>query len=220
MSREIHTICYPKNSSYVSKQNVETNEKPIMVLNKQTFLSQEWHDQRYWKARKAGVSHSSAWRQEKNRRRATLHRKSGITKRALERQELEIQWFEQHRNRTRTMKDYVPADTENVVSNVETEGPTTRSLGNLGSPWLSTTYPIGMILHQNPQHPRSPPVVFPCVLVGFCPGEDCAGCDATLPKISVEQQQRLLMFFHPEPQMPSEAMAEILRLKKNNKIRG
>ena len=32
-----------------------------------------------------------------------------------------MQWFEQHRNRTRTMKDYVPADTENVVSNVETE---------------------------------------------------------------------------------------------------
>jgi len=51
---------------------------------------------------------------------------------------------------------------------------------------------------------------FPCVFVDFRPGEDCAGCDATFPKISVEQQQRLLMFFHPEPQMPSEAMAEIL----------
>ena len=90
-------------------------------------------------------------------------------------------------------------------------GPTTRSLGNLRSPWLLTTYPsVGMILHQNPQHPRSPPVVFPRVFVDFRPGEDCAGCDATLPKISVEQQQRLLMFFHPEPQMPSEAMVEIL----------
>ena len=63
----------------------------------------------------------------RNRRRATLHRKSGITKRALERQELEMQWFEQHRNRARTMKDYVPADTENVVSNVETEVITSES---------------------------------------------------------------------------------------------
>eukprot|EP00434_Breviolum_minutum_P033173 symbB.v1.2.029353.t1/scaffold3203.1/size61338/2 len=41
-------------------------------------------------------------------------------------------------------------------------------------------------------------------------GEDCAGCDATLPKISVEQQQRLLMFFHPEPQMPSEDVLHII----------
>ena len=108
--------------SYVSKQNVETKEKPIAVLSKETFHNQDWHDQRYWKARKAGVSHSNAWRQEKNRRRATLHRKSGIQKRALERQELEIQWFEQYRNKARTMEQYVSDDTENVVSsNVETE---------------------------------------------------------------------------------------------------
>ena len=108
--------------SYVSKQNVETKEKPIAVLSKETFHNQNWHDQRYWKARKAGVSHSNAWRQEKNRRRATLHRKSGIQKRALERQELEIQWFEQYRNKARTMEQYVSDDTENVVSsNVETE---------------------------------------------------------------------------------------------------
>ena len=107
--------------SYVAKQNVETKEKPIMVLNKQTFLSQEWHDQRYWKARNAGVSHSNAWRQEKNRRRATLHRKSGITKRALERQELEMKWFEEHRNKARKMEDYRSADTENIVGDIETE---------------------------------------------------------------------------------------------------
>ena len=30
--------------SYVAKQNAETKEKPIMALNKQTPLSQEWHD--------------------------------------------------------------------------------------------------------------------------------------------------------------------------------
>ena len=108
--------------SYVSKQNVDTKEKPIALLSKETFHNQDWHDQRYWKARKAGVSHSNAWRQEKNRRRATLHRKSGIQKRALERQELEIQWFEQYRNKARTMEQYVSDDTENVVSsNVETE---------------------------------------------------------------------------------------------------
>ena len=108
--------------SYVSKQNVETKEKPIAVLSRENFHDQSWHDQRYWKARGAGVSHNNAWRQEKNRRRATLHRKSGIQKRALERQELEMQWFEQHRNKARTMDQYVSDDTENVVyGNLETE---------------------------------------------------------------------------------------------------
>ncbi len=108
--------------SYVAKQNAETKQKPIMVVNKQAFLSQEWHDQRYWKARNAGVSHSSAWRQEKNRRRATMHRKSGITKRALERQGLEMKWFEEHRNnKARKMQDYRSADTENIIADIETE---------------------------------------------------------------------------------------------------
>ena len=48
--------------SYISKQNVGTKEKPIAVLSKETFHNQDWHDQRYWKARKAGVSYSNAWR--------------------------------------------------------------------------------------------------------------------------------------------------------------
>eukprot|EP00437_Effrenium_voratum_P024898 CAMPEP_0181409962 /NCGR_PEP_ID=MMETSP1110-20121109/7093_1 /TAXON_ID=174948 /ORGANISM="Symbiodinium sp., Strain CCMP421" /LENGTH=427 /DNA_ID=CAMNT_0023532493 /DNA_START=33 /DNA_END=1313 /DNA_ORIENTATION=+ len=35
-------------------------------------------------------------------------------------------------------------------------------------------------------------------------GEDCQGCNTKLQHITPEQQQRLLMLFHPEPQAPSE----------------
>ncbi|CAJ1348840.1 unnamed protein product [Effrenium voratum] len=38
-------------------------------LTSENVLSQEWHDRRYYAARKAGVSHSAAWAQEKKRRR-------------------------------------------------------------------------------------------------------------------------------------------------------
>ena len=46
-------------------------------LTSENVLSQEWHDRRYYAARKAGVSHSAAWAQEKKRRRATLSRQEG-----------------------------------------------------------------------------------------------------------------------------------------------
>ncbi len=57
-----------------------------------------------WKAIKAEVPHNSAWRQEKSRSRATMHRRVGVAKRALERQELEIKWFEEHGNKERKRK--------------------------------------------------------------------------------------------------------------------
>jgi len=37
------------------------------------------------------------------------------------------------------------------------------------------------------------------------PGEDYEGCNASFPSVTMEQQQQLLMFYHPEPQVPSEA---------------
>ena len=36
-------------------------------------------------------------------------------------------------------------------------------------------------------------------------GEDYEGCNASFPSVTMEQQQQLLMFYHPEPQVPSEA---------------
>lgn len=63
--------------SYIAKQNAETESKPIMALNKQTHLSQEWHDQRDYQSINAGVPHNRAWCQEKDRRRAIMHRREG-----------------------------------------------------------------------------------------------------------------------------------------------
>lgn len=42
-------------------------------------------------------------------------------------------------------------------------------------------------------------------------GEDCVGCNATIPHVTPEQQRRLLMLFHPEPQAPSEDSMSIVQ---------
>ena len=64
------------------------------ILTPQTVNDQSWHDARYYAAVKAGASHSSAWFQEKKRRKATLHRKSGAAERAVERKEQDLKWHQ------------------------------------------------------------------------------------------------------------------------------
>ena len=44
------------------------------------------------------------------------------------------------------------------------------------------------------------------------PGEDYEGCNASFPSVTMEQQQQLLMFYHPEPQVASEARNGELQL--------
>ncbi|CAL1164068.1 unnamed protein product [Cladocopium goreaui] len=41
-------------------------------------------------------------------------------------------------------------------------------------------------------------------------GEDYEGCNASFPSVTMEQQQQLLMFYHPEPQVPSEDSLHIV----------
>ena len=63
-------------------------------LTQDTINSQDCHDARYHAAIKAGVSHSQAWREERKRRKATLHRKSGVADRA-ERIRLDKAWHKE-----------------------------------------------------------------------------------------------------------------------------
>ena len=112
---------YLKDYVYVSNQDKETRKKSMTTLTEENKNSQEWHDSRYYKAIEAGVKHHRAWVQEKSRRRATLHRKKSMAERAEERQRLEEEWIAEHRAGKRSQDDYQKADTENLVSTMETE---------------------------------------------------------------------------------------------------
>ena len=88
-------------------------------LTAETFLDQSWHDARYYAARKAGASHSSAWLQEKKRRKATLHRQQGTAARAKERKDLDAKWHEEFDSEP---VDPLEFEDENAVdAEIETE---------------------------------------------------------------------------------------------------
>ena len=107
---------------YAWEQDKQTREAPLALLTKETMLSQDWHNARYHRAIAAGVSHSEAWRKEKGRRRAHLHRQLGMKERAQERRRFDALWIEKFQNRVRTAKDYIVDDTENLVAEgIETE---------------------------------------------------------------------------------------------------
>lgn len=79
------------------KDQIRLNEaavraNPIQKLTKENMFDQTWHDSRYHQAVRQGVSHSSAWAQEKKRRKATLRRKEGVGRRRAELKEADLQW--------------------------------------------------------------------------------------------------------------------------------
>jgi len=107
---------------HMAKQDRESR-KQVIALTPETRLSQDWHDARYYRALEAGVKHGAAWTKEKKRRRAILHRKSGMAKRAAEKQRNEEQWLAEFRLKgTRSEQDYQSAETTNIAAEgMETE---------------------------------------------------------------------------------------------------
>ena len=93
--------------TYVKKQDAKAT---VVKLDASNWLNQSWHDQRYYRAREAGIPHSVAWRKEKGRRRATLFRQRGVADRAQQRRELEEQWRAQHMSGKRKFTDYQEED--------------------------------------------------------------------------------------------------------------
>ena len=79
-------------------------------LDSSNWLNQTWHDQRYYRAREAGVTHPVTWRKEKGRRRATLFRQRGVAERAQQRRDLEDQWKAEHMSGKRKYSDHQEAD--------------------------------------------------------------------------------------------------------------
>ena len=100
------------------RQSTAPREVPFK-LSEDTLLDQSWHDSRYHAAVKGGASHSSAWAQEKKRRKATLHRQSGGESRLKERKELDLKWHEEFDNAEKPVKEEEFQD--DVLEGVETE---------------------------------------------------------------------------------------------------
>ena len=86
-------------------------------LTAETANDQSWHDARYYAARKAGVTHSKAWSEEKKRRKATLHRRSGAPERAAERLRQDEAWHREFD--TKKVKDEEYHD--ETLGGIETE---------------------------------------------------------------------------------------------------
>lgn len=82
-----------------------------------SVLDQSWRDARYHAAIKAGVSHSKAWFEEKKRRKAALHRKSGSKERAEEKLNLEKKWREEFDSKPVKEEEF----RDEAASGIETE---------------------------------------------------------------------------------------------------
>ena len=82
-----------------------------------SVLDQSWHDARYHAAITAGVSHSKAWFEEKKRRKAALHRKSGSKERAEEKLNLEKKWHEEFDSKPVKEEEF----RDEAASGIETE---------------------------------------------------------------------------------------------------
>ena len=96
----------------------EKEKEGKQTLTEANLHDQSWHDARYHAAVRSGVSHSEAWRQEKKRRKATIHRQSGTSERARERLELDKKWHEEFD----TGKVQDDEFHDEAASNIETEG--------------------------------------------------------------------------------------------------
>ena len=108
--------------NYISKQDKSTRENPVKMLTKENLTDQQWHDARYFRAIAAGVPHNEAWRKEKARRRAIIHRQQGVGERAEVRRELHAKWIKEYRTRALKEEEKVPADTEQIgYQGMETE---------------------------------------------------------------------------------------------------
>lgn len=83
------------------------------VLSHDTVNDQSWHDARYYAAVRAGASHSSAWFQEKKRRKAT----GGAAERAQERKDLDLRWHEEFDSGKVTEAEYH----DETAQGIETE---------------------------------------------------------------------------------------------------
>ena len=86
-------------------------------LTEATVNDQSWHDARYHAALKAGVSHSKAWFEEKKRRKATLHRRSGGKERAEEKLRLDEAWHKEFDSKKVKDEEYH----DETLGGIETE---------------------------------------------------------------------------------------------------
>lgn len=73
----------------------ESRPRRSVQITEDNLNDQSFHDSRYFQAVAGGVAHHVAWKEEKARRRALLHRRSGTAERARERIELDRRWHEE-----------------------------------------------------------------------------------------------------------------------------
>ena len=76
------------------------------------------HDSRYRRAVAGGASHWKAWKEEKGRRRAQEHRRSGVGERARERIKADSRWHARH---DRKLKDSDFVDNQQEDADIDTE---------------------------------------------------------------------------------------------------
>ena len=76
--------------TYVKKQDQKAT---VVKLDSSNWLGQTCHDQRYYRAREAGVPHSVAWRK-------------GVAERAQQGRDLEEQWKAERMSGKRKYSDY------------------------------------------------------------------------------------------------------------------
>ena len=101
------------------RENDQKAKQISFKLTEDTLLDQPWHDARYYAALKGGASHSQAWSQEKKRRRATLHRKSGMPERTAEKLRLDAEWHAEFDSKKVKSEEF--QDEHSGISGIETE---------------------------------------------------------------------------------------------------
>lgn len=89
-------------------------------ITKQNISDPSFHDSRYHAEIAKGVAHNVAWRNERLRRRAIVHRRGGVKARAAERIRLDKEWHERFDNPENPEGIVRIEDEDNLDAGIET----------------------------------------------------------------------------------------------------
>ena len=89
-------------------------------VTKQNISDPSFHDSRYHAEIAKGVAHNVAWRNERLRRRAIVHRRGGVKARAAERIRLDKEWHERFDNPENPEGIVRIEDEDNLGADIET----------------------------------------------------------------------------------------------------
>ena len=118
LEKEIEAFEAEQEKLLEERERLQAQRTTVVREEPKDRRDQGVHDSRYRRAVAGGTSHWKAWKEEKGRRRAQEHRRSGVGERARERIKADKRWHARH---DRKLKDSDFVDNQQEDADIDTE---------------------------------------------------------------------------------------------------